>query len=274
MKASFEQLLSKVCFGLTWISFRLQSLKTVLETLKIMKIIFFIQSQKQWNIFPQTLANFSGYKKVLVRSEWFCYRLPPTRPSAIMWSWKCIIKVRVKEQICWLRGMKSFFASKNVRDFFPRPFNIEQLVIFLSNDTSLRHQCPTYFLSLCGLKIILFYLHKIFHTPHGMYWVANGTFNTWNEIIIHNFNSFFSSFISQFTYEFKSTSNEKWHEKWLKRWTQKQQLKVLLIFHMKNHYLTEVEPVRLSMFNFPSTFIRLNIRSFQMPSLTCHWLVL
>lgn len=36
--------------------------------------------------------------------------------------------------------------------------------------------------------------------------------------------------------------------------------KVLLIFHMKNHYLTEVELVRLSMFNFPFTFIRLHFR--------------
>jgi hypothetical protein len=65
---------------------------------------------------------------------------------------------------------------KNVEDEIFVQFNIEQLVIFLSNYIHApRSSCiaPSmsniFFVAKCGLKIILFYLRKIFHTPpHGI----------------------------------------------------------------------------------------------------------
>lgn len=138
-----------------------------------------------------------------------------TQSIDIMWNRKCIIKVRVKKQICWLRG-KNFFRSEECQRFFPRPFNIEQLVIFLSNDTSLSHQCPTYFLSLCGLKIILFISAKFSAHHTECTGLPTG-------LLIHEMKSSYIililfSFV-HFAYEIKSTSNEKWHKVWLKRWT-------------------------------------------------------
>lgn len=88
---------------------------------------------------------------------------------SIMRNRKCIIKVRAKSKSADFGPEKTFLAEnvKNVRDFFAQ-FNIEQLVIFLFNYTSqfaainVEH---IFFVARCGLRIILFYLRKIFHTP-------------------------------------------------------------------------------------------------------------
>lgn len=102
--------------------------------MKIMRIIFFIKNKKAMKYLSTNTRQFFWLQESSRSLRMVCYRLPPTRPSAIMWSWKCIIKVRVKEQICWLRGMKSFFASKNVRDFF--------FLVHSTSNNSL-FSCPT-----------------------------------------------------------------------------------------------------------------------------------
>lgn len=66
-----------------------------------------------------------------------------------------------------------------------------------------RHQCPTYFLSLpAGLKIILFYLRKIFHSHHPP-GLANGV-----NLLIHEMKSSYI-ILNFFPIEIKSTSKRK-----------------------------------------------------------------
>lgn len=204
---------------------------------------------KSWNVFPQTLAHFSGCENTLSTVGWFCYTSFPLYIH-IVWNRKRIIKVIVEsksadsgdEQSFRFEECQRFFLAASIQRRTTRYFPVQL-------HTSLRHQCPTHFLSLSGLKIIPFLSSQKFSTHHtecsGLL-VTNGRLflKTRNEIIIHNFD-----FSLSFSYRIKFTLNE-----------MDGQNEVLLIFHMKNHYLTEVELVRLSMFNFPSTFIRLNFR--------------
>lgn len=90
----------------------------------------------------------------------------------IMWNRICFIKVRSgKSKSADSGAKKSFLLARRMSEIFLFHSNIEQLVIFLSNCTSLRHQCPTYFLSLSGLKIIPFLSPQNFpHTTRNV-WV-------------------------------------------------------------------------------------------------------
>lgn len=91
-----------------------------------------------------------------------------------MWNWISHHKSQSKKANLLTPGERnSAFPSEECQRFFLPRQSASNNSLF---SCPIHHQCPTYFLSLCGLKLFSFYLRKIFHTPHGMLGCQRGTF--------------------------------------------------------------------------------------------------
>ena len=125
-----------------------------------------------------------------------------------------IIKVRARgkksKSADSRRTEKAFSFCKNVRDFSCHSTSNNSLF-----SCPIYHQCPTYFLSLCGLKLFHFLSPQNFpHTTQNVGLPKGPDSERERENFLkHEMKSSYTNLFSfsVLSYEIKSTSNEKWH---------------------------------------------------------------